>query len=108
MHDRYYDIRSDWPETEPALDLNAPLLTLAGLHVINDSADPFYKRMQPGLYAAVKPSGTPCDAAFPCHRNSLSKGAKIAIGVVITVVQLVIIGSLAYMFSLRRQNITRY
>ena len=30
-HDRFYDIRSDWPQTEPALDLNAPLLTLAAL-----------------------------------------------------------------------------
>ena len=29
--DRYFDIRSDWPETEPALDINSPLLTLAAL-----------------------------------------------------------------------------
>lgn len=29
--DRFYDIRSDWPETEPALDINAPMLTLAAL-----------------------------------------------------------------------------
>ena len=29
--DQFYDIRSDWPETEPALDINAPMLTLAAL-----------------------------------------------------------------------------
>ena len=29
--DRFFDIRSVWPETEPALDINAPMLTLAAL-----------------------------------------------------------------------------
>lgn len=104
IHDRYFDIRSDWPETEPALDLNAPLLTLAALHVMNDSADPFYTRLQTGAFASVKPTGTPCDAAFPCHDHGLSKGAKIAIAVVITLVGLAIIGAVAYMYRLHRRN----
>ena len=90
IYDRFYDIRSDWPETEPALDLNAPLLTLAALHVMNDSSDPFYTRLQAGAYAAVKPSGTPCDDAFPCHSHGLSKGAKIAIVVVVIITALLL------------------
>ncbi|KAI5124856.1 hypothetical protein M0805_007289 [Coniferiporia weirii] len=104
--DRFYDIRSDWPETEPALDLNAPLLTLAALHAMNDTADPFYTSLAAGAYDAVKPSGTPCDEAFPCESEShgLSKGGKIALAVVVTVVGLAIIGGVAYIFWLRRKN----
>lgn len=125
-HDRFYDIRSDWPQTEPALDLNAPLLTLAALvsqlidvgsscrhlsdmfsqftqHVMNDSSDPFYTSLEPGAFQEVKPSGTPCDAAFPCD-GGLSDGGKIAIAVVCTVVGLGVVGSLVYLAYLRRKK----
>jgi endoglucanase len=63
------------------------MLTLAAMHVLNDTADPFFTRLQAGAFAAKKPSGRPCDAAFPCH-SGLSKGAKIALVVVFSLVLL--------------------
>ena len=99
VHDRFFDIRSDWPETEPALDLNAPMLTLAALHVMNDTNDPFFTQLQAGAYQ--KPPGHPCDGAFTCH-SGLSTGAKAAIGVVVSVVGLLLIG--AAFFLLRRSR----
>ncbi|KAL5508435.1 hypothetical protein ACEPAH_6054 [Sanghuangporus vaninii] len=105
--DRFYDIRSDWPQTEPALDLNAPLLTLAALHVMNDSSDPFYTGLEPDAFQAAKPSGKPCDAAFPCNAG-LSKGGKIAVAVVCTVVGLGVIGGLAYLAHLHRKKKRAY
>ena len=89
--DRFFNIRSDWVETEVALDYNAPLLTLTAAHVMGDTADPYYTRLQAGAYTAVKPQGRPCDNALTCH-GGLSRGAKIAIGVVVSIVGLLIIG----------------
>ncbi|KAG6832930.1 hypothetical protein H0H92_004814 [Tricholoma furcatifolium] len=103
--DNYYDIRSDWPETEVALDYNAPMLTLAAMHAMNDTSDPFYTSLQVGAYDKVRPQGQPCDAAFPdaCAGPQLSEGGKIAMAVVITVVGLFIGGLLAWwLFELRR------
>lgn len=73
---------------------------------VNDSADPYYTSLQAGAYAQVKPSGTPCDDAFPCKsKGGLSQGAKIALGVVFGVVGLVIIGlGAAWIRVLRRRN----
>ncbi|PFH52542.1 glycoside hydrolase family 9 protein [Amanita thiersii Skay4041] len=95
---RYFDLRSDWPQTEVALDYNAPMLTLAAMHVISDNKDPFFTALQDGAYEKVKPKGLPCDAAFPegCNGPHLSKGSKIAMGVVITIVGLTIIGLITY------------
>ncbi|KAK2466379.1 hypothetical protein APHAL10511_002021 [Amanita phalloides] len=95
---RYYDLRDDWPETEAALDYNAPLLTLASMHAMSDSKDPYFTALHAGAYDKVKPQGIPCDAAYPqgCATSGLSEGSKIAMGVVITVVGLVIIGLIAY------------
>ncbi|KAF7352905.1 Endoglucanase [Mycena venus] len=102
-HDRFFDIRSDWPETEVALDYNAPMLTLAAMHVLNDTNDPFYTALQPGAYAKVKPSGQPCDNAISdgCGGTKLSKGAIIALAVVLTVVGLIILGLLIWYIRLR-------
>jgi len=83
--DRFYDIRSDWPETEVALDYNAPMLTLAAMHVLNDTSDPFFTHLQAGAFAAKKPSGNPCDAAFQCQ-SGLSMGTKVAWGVTLSIV----------------------
>jgi len=94
--DRYYDIRDDWPQTEIAVDYNAPLLTLAAMHVMNETTDPFYTSLQAGAYASKKPSGHPCDPVYSCG-PSLSSGAKIAIAVVVTVFGLAIIGGIAYL-----------
>lgn len=82
-YDRFFDIRADWPETEPAIDYNAPMLTLAAMHVLNDTSDPFYTSLQAGAYQ--KPAGMPCDAAYTdgCGGPQLSKGGQIAMGVVI-------------------------
>ncbi|KAK7061604.1 endoglucanase [Favolaschia claudopus] len=77
---RFFDIRSDWPETEVALDYNAPMLTLAAMH------------------------GQPCDAAISggCGGgHKLSKGGTIALAVVLTVVGLIILGLLAWFLRLR-------
>ncbi|THH07875.1 hypothetical protein EW146_g9178 [Bondarzewia mesenterica] len=63
--DWFFNIHSDWPETEVALDYNAPLLTLAAAHALTDTADPYFTQLQAGAYDARKPSGTPCDPAFP-------------------------------------------
>jgi len=62
------------------------MLTLAAMHVLNDTTDPYFTRLQPGAYAANKPSGKPCDAALTCHKRDLSKGARIGIGVAFAVV----------------------
>ncbi|KAH7887884.1 glycoside hydrolase family 9 protein [Phlebopus sp. FC_14] len=84
-YDRFFDIRGDWPETEPALDYNAPMLTLAAMHVLNDTTDPFYTSLQPGAYDSKKPQGMPCDAAYTdgCGGPQLSQNAQIAMGVVV-------------------------
>lgn len=96
-NDNYYDIRSDWPETEVALDYNAPMLTLTAMHVLNETTDPFFTSLQPGAYEKVRPKGTPCDEVFPCGgTGSLSKGARIAIAVTVSVVGLALIGLLLW------------
>lgn len=58
------------------------MLVLAAMHVLNDTADPFFTRLQAGAYSAKKPGGKPCDAAFPCRHGlaALSTGAKVAVG----------------------------
>jgi endoglucanase len=70
------------------------MLTLAAIHSVNDPNDPFYTSLQAGSYDKLHPQGQPCDAAiqFCCSNSQLSKGAKIAIAVVVTVVGLFVIG----------------
>jgi len=73
------------------------------MHVLNDTADPFYTSLKAGAYASNKPSGHPCDPVYSCS-PSLSKGAKIAIAVVVTVVGLAIFGGIAYLVLRRRRD----
>ncbi|KAG8885171.1 hypothetical protein FRB97_001989 [Tulasnella sp. 331] len=95
-NDQFWNIRSDWPETEVALDYNAPFLTLAAYSVLKATDPPFYTSLAPGVYAEAKPGGMPCDPAFPCKSHGgLSTAAKIVLAVVITVVGLIIAGLLA-------------
>jgi endoglucanase len=98
--DLFHDMRSDWVESEVALDYNAPMLTLAAARAMSDASDPFYTRLQAGAYASVKPAGAPCDDAVSagCHGSGLSTGAKIAIGVVVGVIGLLIVCMAAYWF----------
>ena len=115
--DRFWDIRSDWPQTEvgtripfatsfgidrfsflvqPALDINSPMLTLSAMHVIYDSDDPYFTILQPGEYAKVKPAGQPCDAAFNCYPPRLSESATIALITMITLAGVAIISLTCY------------
>ncbi|KAJ7095252.1 glycoside hydrolase family 9 protein [Mycena belliarum] len=103
---RFFDIRSDWPETEVALDYNAPMLTLAAMHVMNDTKDPFYTSLQAGAYAKVRPSGRPCDAAISdgCASTTLPRRVMIALAVTLSVVGGVILGLLLwYIWLLMRK-----
>jgi endoglucanase len=75
-----------------ALDYNAPVLTLAAMHVLDDSNDPYFTRLKPGEYAKVKPKGKPCDAAFKCGPSKLSQAGKIAIIVTTVIMGLIILG----------------
>ncbi|KAJ9110591.1 hypothetical protein QFC22_006709 [Naganishia vaughanmartiniae] len=85
--DEFYDLRDDYPETEVALDYNAPLLSLAAWQVMTNENDPYFTALQAGTFTAS--SGTPCDDAYPCSSGGggLSAGAKagIAIGVILGV-----------------------
>jgi len=95
---RYFDIRSDWPQTEVAIDYNAPMLTLAAMHVIGDTKDPYFTSLQAGAYDKVKPKGKPCDSAIKegCEGPHMGKKATLALAIVVTVVGLVIIGLSAW------------
>lgn len=125
--DKFYDLRSDWPETEVsarvtsprlsiqlrlslffsrfqiALDYNAPMLTLAAQNVAQNPSDPFYTSLKAGAYDAKKPKGKPCDAANSCH-GGLSKTAQIVIGVIVTVVGLGIIAAVGYIMWARKRG----
>lgn len=73
------------------------MLTLAAMHVSNDTSDPYFTSLSAGAYESVRPSGKPCDAAFTSHCGThLSKGGKIGVGVAVGVVGLVIVGLLAW------------
>jgi endoglucanase len=104
--DRYFDIRNDWPQSEVALDYNAPLLTLASMHTLSATKDPYYVQLQEGAYLSVKPSGIPCDAVYPegCRAPAMNKGAKIAMAVCLTVVSLVVFGLSGYYIFILIRN----
>jgi endoglucanase len=121
QHGRFYDIRSDWPETEAsaffmavlgpglntfqvALDYNAPMLTLAAMHVLNDTSDPFFTSLQAGAYEKVRPSGQPCDSAISagCGGPKLPRAALIALVVILSVVGAIILGLLIWYLRTRR------
>ena len=80
------------------------MLTLAAMRVLNDTSDPYFTSLQAGMFATKKPKGEPCDAAFPCHHSGLSKGAKIALGVVLSIVGSVIIAAVTYIYRKRRNK----
>ena len=110
-HDRFWDLRSDWAQSEVALDYTAPLLTLAA-HALASGAgaggDPYYTQVRAGAYDEVRPGGAPCDAAVQAgcgHGGGLSRGGKIAVGVVVGVVGLLIVGLGAFwVWHVRRRR----
>jgi endoglucanase len=77
------------------------MLTLAAMHVLNDTSDPFFTRLQAGAFAAKKPSGNPCDAAFHCH-SSLSTGAKVALAVTLPIIGSAVIAAGIWYYSRRK------
>jgi endoglucanase len=78
------------------------MLTLAAMRVLNDTSDPYFTSLQAGAFASKKPNGEPCDAAFPCH-HGLSKGAKIALSVVLSIVGSAIVAAAANIYRRRRK-----
>ncbi len=74
------------------------MLTLAAMHVLGDTKDPFFTSLQAGAYDAVKPKGAPCDSAITdgCHGNGLSKKATLALAIILSVVGLVVVGLSAW------------
>ncbi|THH33576.1 hypothetical protein EUX98_g518 [Antrodiella citrinella] len=103
-YDDFWDLRSDWVQSEVALDYNAPLLSLVAYAIVNQTTaaqDPWFTRLDVGSYDKVRPKGSPCDAAVStgCH-HGLSKSGKIAIGVVVSVVGSIVIGLGAYWMAI--------
>lgn len=86
------------------------MLTLASMHVMSDTSDPFYTTLQAGAYAKVKPKGQPCDSAIQdgCTPARLSKKAQLAMAVVITVVGLVVVGLSVWYILLVRKSRTGF
>jgi endoglucanase len=70
------------------------MLTLAAMHTVADTKDPYYTALKAGAYEEVKPKGQPCDSAIQdgCQGHRLSKKATLAMAIVLTIVGLVVIG----------------
>jgi len=85
------------------------MLTLASMHVIRDTRDPFYTSLKAGEYNRVKPDGMPCDEAIHdgC-RSGLSKKARLAMGLTITIVGLIVLGLLGWYLYLVKKNHQKY
>lgn len=97
--DNYYDQRSDYEQTEVAIDSVSPLMTLAAFHIQNNDSDPFYVSLtQPRVILAYPTSG---------GSGGLSAGAKAAIAVVVIVVVFALIGFLCWWQRERLRNYWR-
>lgn len=95
-----------------AIDYNAPFLTLAAYSRMYNNNPPFFTSLAPGMYDSVRPSGFPCDPAFPCTAGNpglgLNKAEKIAMSVGISVPGFIILVLVAWLIilSLRRRTKT--
>uniref|UniRef100_V5GKV7 Endoglucanase n=2 Tax=Kalmanozyma brasiliensis (strain GHG001) TaxID=1365824 RepID=V5GKV7_KALBG len=93
-NDRFFDLRDDYPQTEIALDYNAPLIAAAVSRIArNVTKDPPYTLSSGGANVA---SGRPTDAAYPARKHGLATGAQIAIAVVVLVVFFGAAGGIAW------------
>ncbi len=90
-------------------DYNAPMLSLAAWQVQSSTTDPYYTSLGANTYTA--PSGQPCDNAYPCSsgggRSGLSLGAKIAIGVLVPLFVLALLGLGIWGYFQHRRNMGR-
>lgn len=70
------------------------MLTLAAMHVLSDTKDPYFTKLAAGAYDKVKPTGLPCDAVFDegCDNPHMSKKATIVLAVIVTIVGVIIFG----------------
>ncbi|KAF2397745.1 Six-hairpin glycosidase [Trichodelitschia bisporula] len=79
-NDMYYDQRSDWKQTEVALDYQPPLLIIAAHQIATNASDPYYVK---GMGAVVTP--TKGGRGSGGEGGGLSTGAKVGIAVSIVV-----------------------
>ena len=105
--DRYFDLRGDWVQSEVALDYNAPLLSLVAATIANRTEavrEPVFVSIEEG--SVVTPKGGPCDAAYKtgCGIHPFSKGGKIGLAVVVTVVSVAVLGLGTYWMILVMRN----
>lgn len=98
--DAFYDLRDDYPQTEPALDYNPPLIAIAAWAVSNTTTDPYYTGLQG---SATFAQGQPCDAAYPCSSggHGLSAGAIAGIVVAVLVALAIVIGLIIWLIRRR-------
>jgi endoglucanase len=89
-----------------ALDYNAPMLTLAAMHVLSDTQDPYFTTLAAGAYEKVKPTGVPCDAVFSegCDNPHMSKKATVVLAVIVTIVGVIIFGLSTWYIMLLIRN----
>jgi endoglucanase len=82
------------------------MLTLAAMHVLSDTKDPYFTTLADGAYNRVKPTGVPCDAVFNdgCDNPHMSKKATIVLAVVVTIVGVIIFGLSTWYIMLLIRN----
>jgi endoglucanase len=85
-NDQYYDRRSDYVQTEVALDYQTPLIAIVAYQLVNNASDPYYVKVN-------KPLSTP--SGSDSSNGGLSTGAKIGIAVGVALGVLLILGLLA-------------
>jgi len=94
---------------QAAIDYNAPLLTLAAMHVMNDTADPFYTCMGSTTCKPSKPSGGGSDDPVNSSTSSPSSSGqatdlKLIIAVAVPLAGLVVTGAIVYALFLCRRR----
>ena len=96
--DNYYDQRSDYMQTEVALNSQSALLTIAAHRLANSAADPFYVGLsQPRVLLSRSDGGS----------GGLSPGAKGGIAAAVLIVFFGLLGALAWWQRDRIQTFLR-
>lgn len=85
--DNYYDQRSNWEQTEVAVDSQSPLIMLAAHQLAMNASDPFYVGMTESRVILSYESGS---------GGGLSAGAKAGIAVAVIVIVFALLAALAW------------